>query len=1069
MGTSSSKEGEQGGNEASHAAEAHKPVVDAEDIRRKRMARFATDSATSAEGTPIAPLVSSVAVNPATLASMSEAARATPQKPIINFIPVPPVTASGPPDKIVSSSTPSIVAPPPAKATSITSKPTVEKSPSQIEEDALGRIFLVTLVPVRESVSTTELTRPVLLRDLARELKDEGEELVLKAVLLDRILMTRLSIPTSIVSPLRYLLDCYRRVSEEPGRKQPAPESLLQECTDMIVSYTGLLLMQPDMFGLPVAPTPVHSALMQELALVVESSALPSSFLTKFVSRFHDDGLEKVVHPLITILFTRSQNSSLLEPPTGPLRGLCTLVRDKTVAELMTRHVLFLPPFAQSGRDLEQGSLLGPYLHVTALPDDPKIIETHFANPSRRTQASVNASTNELRAALTSIRRGTAELLLGLCKAGAGPRDAVLQWVSTAIQFNVQKQQMMRNPFALTSTDGFMLNLLSVLLEMCAPFMDYNSPKLSLIDPRYVLSDRLRISAESKIAPTEGDAAMLEPLAGVTWNFVTECFFLTSRCIHLGLRRTSQTYLNLLRNIVEMQNRLGISNGSNVPIPPEMEMGITQKLCFDVHLLERDQADRCVKFLSLCAVWMLRLLLSSDTADPLTDISLPLPTPPPAHWAMLPEYFLEDLMELWLFWAQIVPESLDVTDVHVMLSLFTVLLHSPQYVKNPHLRAKMAETLFHMLPDKRGGRGPSLGLVIESHALAGKHLGESLIRLYVDVEKTGSHNQFYEKFSIRYYVTATLQYLWQFPTQRKSVAVYASQHGAHFVSFVHLMLNDMTYLIDEALAKLAEIKAFQTIRSNPQEWDAMPPAQQQEREALHANTERMAKGSMQLGNETIHMLNYITESIVTPFLEPEVVDRLAATVNYCLEQLVGPKGLKLKVQEPQKYDFNPRALLLDLACIYLHLAKHPRFLQAVINDSRSYTEALMTKALKIVRREGLLAGSKLTELEALFAELQRLSQTRRNEEEQLGEVPDDMLDPIMQTIMEDPVTLPSSKVTVDRMTIVRHLLSDPTDPFNRSHLTVDMLIPNEELRARIQFFRASRQDPSDVAAQGTSE
>lgn len=32
----------------------------------------------------------------------------------------------------------------------------------------------------------------------------------------------------------------------------------------------------------------------------------------------------------------------------------------------------------------------------------------------------------------------------------------------------------------------------------------------------------------------------------------------------------------------------------------------------------------------------------------------------------------------------------------------------------------------------------------------------------------------------------------------------------------------------------------------------------------------------------------------------------------------------------------------------------------------------------------------------------------------------------------------------------RHLLSDQTDPFNRSPLTMEQVVPNDELRARIE-------------------
>ena len=48
----------------------------------------------------------------------------------------------------------------------------------------------------------------------------------------------------------------------------------------------------------------------------------------------------------------------------------------------------------------------------------------------------------------------------------------------------------------------------------------------------------------------------------------------------------------------------------------------------------------------------------------------------------------------------------------------------------------------------------------------------------------------------------------------------------------------------------------------------------------------------------------------------------------------------------------------------------------------------------------------------------------------------------MCTIMEDPVILPSSQMTIDRATIMSVLLSDSHDPFNRAPLTLDMVVPS---------------------------
>jgi hypothetical protein len=58
--------------------------------------------------------------------------------------------------------------------------------------------------------------------------------------------------------------------------------------------------------------------------------------------------------------------------------------------------------------------------------------------------------------------------------------------------------------------------------------------------------------------------------------------------------------------------------------------------------------------------------------------------------------------------------------------------------------------------------------------------------------------------------------------------------------------------------------------------------------------------------------------------------------------------------------------------------------------------------------------------------------------------------------MRDPVILPDSGITIDRNTIERHLLSQQSDPFNRSMLTTDMLKPDKELKAKIELWLATR-------------
>ena len=60
--------------------------------------------------------------------------------------------------------------------------------------------------------------------------------------------------------------------------------------------------------------------------------------------------------------------------------------------------------------------------------------------------------------------------------------------------------------------------------------------------------------------------------------------------------------------------------------------------------------------------------------------------------------------------------------------------------------------------------------------------------------------------------------------------------------------------------------------------------------------------------------------------------------------------------------------------------------------------------------------------------------------------------------MDDPVILPASNMTCDRQTIETQLLSNPIDPYTRSPLTKDMLIPNKELKEKIDKYKKEKME-----------
>lgn len=108
-------------------------------------------------------------------------------------------------------------------------------------------------------------------------------------------------------------------------------------------------------------------------------------------------------------------------------------------------------------------------------------------------------------------------------------------------------------------------------------------------------------------------------------------------------------------------------------------------------------------------------------------------------------------------------------------------------------------------------------------------------------------------------------------------------------------------------------------------------------------------------------------------------------------------------------------------------------------------------------------GQLVGEISDFAVKVKQMEQAEKENQKALEDAPDEFLDPIMSTLMTDPVILPSSHVTVDRTTIARHLLSDQTDPFNREPLTMDQVKTDAELKGRIEAWirerKMSRNNP----------
>ena len=273
--------------------------------------------------------------------------------------------------------------------------------------------------------------------------------------------------------------------------------------------------------------------------------------------------------------------------------------------------------------------------------------------------------------------------------------------------------------------------------------------------------------------------------------------------------------------------------------------------------------------------------------------------------------------------------------------------------------------------------------------------------------------------------------------------------------FVNLLLNDVTFVLDESFDSFNKIHELQA-QLNSSDVAQMDPSVKQEKEESLSAAQGKAKGYMNLTNETVDMLKLFTEALADSFTMPEIVQRLADMLDYNLDAMAGPKRLNLKIENPQEYGFNPKQLLSALVDVYLNLKDKESFQLAIARDGRSYKPENFEYASTIMTRYALKSATDIDKWNKFAATIKAVKEVDEQEEEELGEIPEEYLDPLMYSLMSDPVILPSSKVSMDRATIRSHLLSDPNDPFNREPLKIEQVIPNDKLREQIELFKAEK-------------
>ncbi|XP_067621639.1 ubiquitin conjugation factor E4 A [Eurosta solidaginis] len=803
--------------------------------------------------------------------------------------------------------------------------------------------------------------------------------------------------------------------------------------------------------------------------------------------------LKAIFYPMLAEIQKQLMTVNLITIKNTTFWTLGYFVRDKRVPQLGEVLIDYTTPNPNSKGNEYMDTLLGQLLCLSIMPKKSNGPYEFFSEITLETQHS-DPSLWQL---MSNHQDAVFALIKQLLILSATAKKKTLHWIANCLHANTSRGHLwssMNLPFEQmmnqNASDSFMIGLTAVLLRLCTPLCE-PTMKVLLVDPTYCAvadADRqtkqvsmLNATEETCLLPTEENETRL---VAEKFNFVTELFYMTHKAFELGYRACIERYTRMTRELHNLQTayhdvaRTNPNNDLAKNLMRMLKEQMQQYLCMRNGLMEPINDTHVLKFFEASATWLTEIATVNEMEfeaakakqDYAPHIRKQREIPEklefiPSYLKSVPENVIDNVVAYLSFSRHFPPgQFIEVyqSSHDALFKMIILFMGSAELVKNPHLRAKLAEALEFLLPKQISGsmRNSFITHVFDNNADRLKVV-RSLLNVFVSIEMTGQSVQFEQKFNYRRPMYAIMEYLWTKEDQVecfRKLALEAEQNMEAieppiFLRFINLLINDAIFLLDESLSNLEQIRQLQEAQARG-EWDALSQNdRQQQLSSLH-HLGMIARIDNILGRDTINILKLLTSEIKSIFCHNSMVDRIAAMLNYFLLNLVGPQKERFKVRDKKEFEFDPAQTVLEICRIYINLSSSDQFCLAVSQDGRSYSSQLFTYAENILIRIG--GGQLIGEISDFAAKVLRMEVQYREEQEFMADAPEEYLDPIMSTLMTDPVTLPSSKVTVDRSTIARHLLSDQTDPFNRAPLTMDKIQPNNELRQEIENWIAEK-------------
>lgn len=180
-------------------------------------------------------------------------------------------------------------------------------------------------------------------------------------------------------------------------------------------------------------------------------------------------------------------------------------------------------------------------------------------------------------------------------------------------------------------------------------------------------------------------------------------------------------------------------------------------------------------------------------------------------------------------------------------------------------------------------------------------------------------------------------------------------------------------------------------------------------------------------------------------------DKLALVLGFKLQTFVSKDGNRLEIHESETI-FKPIDHLKQIFDVVYSLCEKSAFQKAIAQEERFLKTEYLEKMVTILIKNNLILANEHDVIIAFKSKIELMRKPCDEDED----IPDDLLDPIMGSLIENPVLLPNTDTFIDQDVILRHLLTSSDNPFTRDPLSKTQLEEynaRPEIQVRIGLFK----------------